>query len=434
MKIAATLLMLLVLFLPNTYPRDYTQWDLPSGAVGRIGKGWVDDILYSPDGTRLAILGSGGIWFYDTTTDQVGNASPMDRDRKAALLGGRSGLMYSAAFSPDGKMLATGREGGSVVLWDTETGKYKSTLNGYKSWVYSVLFSPDGPTLGGWSEDKRGRTWSGRKGEHRGSRAKPPYTVISLAFSPDGATLAVGSGNGVQLWDPVTQEPKGILTGHIPKMGTMAFSPDGKMLVVKAENNLVLWVWDTETWQLKQTLSESPGSGYTLEVANGRTVASAIGDGVAFSPDGTTIASAAIDGTVWLWDTETWELKQTLTVKSLVSSVVFSPDGLTLAGGSNDGTVLLWDTETWELRHTLTGHLDEVYRVAFSPDGRTLASAIADGTVRLWDTETWEPKRTLTDGYASRMVSIAFSPDGQTLASAGGIRDRIVRLWDVENG
>ncbi len=145
MKIVLTLLMLLVLFLPHTYSRYYTQWDLPSGAVGRIGKGWVDDIVYSPDGTRLAVLGSGGIWFYDTATDQVGNSTPTDGNRKAALIGGRSSLMYSVAFSPDGKMLASGR-GGSVWLWDTETWEQKQILT-VKSLVSSVVFSPDGATL-----------------------------------------------------------------------------------------------------------------------------------------------------------------------------------------------------------------------------------------------------------------------------------------------
>ena len=135
MKITMTLLMLLVLFLPTTHARDYTQWGLPGGAVGRIGKGWVDDILYSPDGTRLAIAGSAGIWFYDTTTDQVGNVSSIDRNRKDALLAGSSGLVTSIAFSPDGKTLASGREGGGAVLWDIETRQYKSTLRGYSRWI-----------------------------------------------------------------------------------------------------------------------------------------------------------------------------------------------------------------------------------------------------------------------------------------------------------
>ena len=120
MKIMTTLLMFLVLFLPHASPQDYTQWDLPGGAVGRIGKGWVDDILYSPDGTRLAVVGSGGIWLYDTTTDQVGNSSPIDRNRKDALLAGRSGLVYSVAFSPDGTTLASGSYDGSVLLWKVD--------------------------------------------------------------------------------------------------------------------------------------------------------------------------------------------------------------------------------------------------------------------------------------------------------------------------
>ncbi len=105
MKITMTLLILLVLFLPTTPAQDYTQWNLPKGAIARLGKGNVQEILYAPDGTRLAILSSVGTWLYDTTTYQ-----------RVALLTGHTGTVRAVAFSPDGKILASSG-GGIILLW-----------------------------------------------------------------------------------------------------------------------------------------------------------------------------------------------------------------------------------------------------------------------------------------------------------------------------
>ena len=103
MKITMTVLMVLALFLPNTYPEDYTQMNLPEGAVARLGKGSVEEILYSPDGTRLAVVSSIGIWLYDTTSYQ-----------EVALLAADTSMGTSGVFSPDGKTLAG---------WSRDTGR-----------------------------------------------------------------------------------------------------------------------------------------------------------------------------------------------------------------------------------------------------------------------------------------------------------------------
>ena len=106
MKITAILLMLLALFSPTTPAQDYSQLNLPEGAVARLGKGKLAEIQYSPDGTRLAVASTISIWLYDTTTN-----------REAALLTGHTARVVSVAFSTDGKMLASGSYDGTMLLW-----------------------------------------------------------------------------------------------------------------------------------------------------------------------------------------------------------------------------------------------------------------------------------------------------------------------------
>ncbi|MFO0624058.1 MAG: AAA family ATPase [Polyangiales bacterium] len=148
---------------------------------------------------------------------------------------------------------------------------------------------------------------------------------------------------------------------------------------------------------------------------------------VAFSPDGRTIASGSLDGTVFLWSVEDGSVRVTLQRhEGGVRSVAFSPDGRTLASGSQDGTVLLWSVEDGSVRATLRGHDRRVMSVAFSPDGRTIASGSGDGTVRLLSVEDGSVRVTL-QGHERGGQSVAFSPDGRTLASGSG--DGTVRLW-----
>ncbi|WP_019503834.1 CHAT domain-containing protein [Pleurocapsa sp. PCC 7319] len=146
--------------------------------------------------------------------------------------------------------------------------------------------------------------------------------------------------------------------------------------------------------------------------------------GVAFSPDGQTIASTSWDNTIKLWSRNGKELKTITGHVEEVWGVAFSPDGQTIATASGDNTVKLWQHDGTLLK-TLTGHGDIVYSVAFSPDGQAIATASGDNTVKLWQRDGTLVK-TLT-GHEASVWGVAFNPNGQTIASAGW--DKKVKLW-----
>ena len=134
------------LFVQDSRAEDYTRWNLPEGALARFGKGEVGvagggrdhAVVYSPDGTRLAVASSIGIWLYDATTGA-----------EVALLTGHTDGVTSVAFSPNGKTLASGGSlgEGAIRLWDVATGQERAILEGYWGIVEIMAFSPDGKTL-----------------------------------------------------------------------------------------------------------------------------------------------------------------------------------------------------------------------------------------------------------------------------------------------
>jgi RNA polymerase sigma factor (sigma-70 family) len=385
----------------------------------------VSAVAFSPDGKTLAAAvdtgkmtyESRGIHLYECNTGKkTGELMPSNRLQ----------MIFSLAFSPDGKTLASAGRGATIQFWDPAKGKeIVRGGEGNEMWVEAVAFSPDGKTVASAGRDNTITLWEAGTGKFirriagAAPRARPGALfnekVWSLAFSPDGKTLAAGSGDtSIYLWDPATGQQISRLDGHKHWVRSVAFSPDGKSLASGSQDKTVR-LWDLGTGKsIRQFDGHSDGVRY-----------------VAFSRDGNTLASNSEHG-ILLWDPATGKpIAHNLNKPQYDGlSMALSPDAKTVAIGGGHGS---FETHLVELA---TGkeigtcpHKDAVWCVAFSPDGRLVASAGHDHKVFLLEVVTGKVVAQV-DGQQGPVFCVAFSPDGKTLASGG--EDTTVLQWDVD--
>ncbi|MBF1990110.1 NB-ARC domain-containing protein [Fischerella thermalis] len=326
------------------------------------------------------------------------------------------GNILSAAFSPDGQLLATCDTDCHVRVWEVKTGKLLLICQGHINWVRFVVFSPDGEILASCGADQNIKLWNVRDGVCIKTLTGHEHEVFSVAFHPEGEILASASGDQtLKLWDIRDGKCLQTLTGHTDWVRCVAFSPDGHILASSGADHTIK-LWPVQQGKCLKTLQA-----HTLCVRS-----------VAFSADGQTLASASGDRTIKLWNYHTGECLQTYTGHTnSVYSIAYSPDSKILVSGSGDRTVKIWDCQTHTCIKTLHGHTNEVCSVAFSPDGHTLVCVSLDQSVRLWDCFTGQCLKTWY-GNTDWALPVAFSPDGRILAS--GSNDRTVKLWDWQAG
>ena len=238
--------------------------------------------------------------------------------------------------------------------------------------------------------------------------------IGEIAYSPDGSLIALASSIGVYLYDSQSLEEVAYF-GEDVYCRSLAWSPDGTTLASGSYDNTII-LWAADSGAKLRTLE-----GHTNDV-----------NSVAWSSDGTTLASGSDDGTIILWKADSGAKLRTLEGHTgWVESVAWSPDGTTLASGDWNGTIILWDADSGEKLRTLEGHTGDVSSVAWSPDGTTLASGSADGRIILWDSEVGTQRRIFRPN-TGWVIALAWSPDGKTLVSAceGGT----YMLWNTESG
>ena len=412
----------IVAMLSTSFAQDNTKVGLPDGAIARLGKGGINLMRFSPDGTRLAVGTDVAVWLYDVSDG-----------KETALFTGQSGQVNALAFSKDGKILASGGFNNPIIqLWDSETGRKLSTLRSAieHDAVTALAFSEDNTTLMSLNAFGSIIHWDIDTSKRLANKGRAVDSYETVTTSQDGSTFAVGHKNGrIRLLDAVTGRQRTSFRGHAnfwkslkailgwddehpqeQKLRALAFSPDRKIIASGGEDETVQ-LWNIEKRSKYATFREHK-EWITA---------------IAFSADGETVASGDAGKVIKLWDVGARRKRVTLMKHtSSINALTFAPEGTPLYGGclasgSADGTIRFWNPETGQELVTFTaGHTEWVKAVAFTEDGTTLASAAFNGTVEVWNLKTGQELITFTEAESDLTGAVAFSHDATRFASIGG--------------
>lgn len=372
-------------------------------------KATVLSVDFSPDGNTLLVSSQDQtVRLYNRETGQeIHRISLADQG-------------WTATFSPDGKHVLTGSDKGPVRVWEIQPHPHLPVFTGHTAVVIAAAFSPDGRSLATGGPDGL-RLWDIGSGQLVRNFADAGVLSYGAAFSADGRYLLSGNTDGVAtLWDVATGRAERQFTNPSFQIYDVEFSPDGRSIlnagvIANQFQGQSVAVWDLQTSKPQVQINTAAVPIYQAT----------------FSPDGQFILGAVGNAPLAeLWDAKTGKLVREFKGHSdYVNGVAFSPDGKYVATASNDNSARLWNAETGQELHQFNGHTEGVWSVAFSPDGKTLVTASVDGTARLWDVQTGQELRRMA-GHTAGVENAIFSPDGKFIATTSD--DGSARLWDTD--
>ena len=415
--------------------------------LARLGRGTINDVALSPDGSSFAVTGSIGIWVYDIETlELISNFESSD------------GVVFtSIAWSPDAgtPRVITGGVDGSLRVWNPTTGQQLLNIRAHQEAVTAVAWSPDGESLVSGSTDNTIKFWNSATGGPRFTLEGHQNDITDLGWSPDGQYF-VASGWVTLVWDlSLSTNVRLTLGGHTKQIESLSWSPDSTQLISASEDaTMRIWnitsgdllsavegqdaavyaaAWSPDAEQVLQAAGKEirvrSASMEILEILEGHTTEVRH---IEWFGEEAHILSVGANGEMLLWDSTNWELiASNGDHTNAKQSTAISPDGSKAVSGSNDGIVRVWEIASGNQLAVFNGHEGAINEVAWSADGANIATASDDGTAKIWEAESYTESRLLL-GHNGAVLSIEWSPDGSLMATTGA--DGTIRIWNAEDG
>lgn len=422
--------------------------------------GPIEAIAFSADGGWLAVGGQ-----FDRGAIHLFRKGANGYIREAKSLMGHGAGVLSLTFSPSGNSLVSTSQDGAVHLWPLQPGVEERSYFGHSGPVWSAAFSPDGSRIITGGDDATVRIWKIDDGDSRIYRghASPVYSV---AYAPQGNWIAsAGRDHEIHLWkstkdlrikyddiarelvqqrnsNAVAQTPAAFhkpdirLAGHTADVHELQFSTDGHVLLSGSDDNTV------RHWEFTRD-PQNPKFVTVLRGHGGWVRGSVLGADPRYA------VSGSLDGSVKMWDTDTYEEVRALRGhEDVVNWATYSRDGHRIVTAGRDRRALLWSRDSTQPlmvfdegeqstdrgAEGLTALLKEGHEylatsAAFLPDGRRIITSAGDGTVRIWDQNTGGQLHRLRD--TGTLGTLAVSPDGRWLLTGSKTTD--VHLWRLDD-
>lgn len=438
-------------------------------------EGQITGMLFAPNDTKLASAATDGVFLWDQSSDDALTKFPLDDIGTC-----------TAAFSPNGKVLATSGKQNAIFLWDVAAASQTRALAGHTGQITALAFSPDGKRLASGAGDGTIRLWDATNGAEitpckhlprvqplslvkRGvilAQADSATTLHHLSETtgeitatfpgPSGPPLQPGmqphmavSPNGkflalvdmemptIKLWNVPENREAFRLEGHSTRVNRIAFSSDSEHLATLCTQDRTMRVWSTRDgktvhkFDLPFFNNEEQQLVFRARFAQPQPIFELQIHDIAFSPDRRSVTCIAPDGMAYQWEMASGKLRSRIPIGARnVSQLTYSPNGRLIAAVTNEDTVRICDVVEGKLVHGFVGRYGEVRSITFSPDNRLLAAGNVSGRIVIYDVHAGKEVRTF-HGHQNAAQRLWFVDDGKTLVSAS--TDGTIVYWDMNS-